>query len=102
MNVEIRSMHIDQAESLRAHAERRVESAVRHFGDRIVSIQIRLADLNGPRGGIDKLCRIQVHGRALNLVVEDKDIDAFAAIDRAVHRLRRALDRRLDSGARAA
>jgi ribosomal subunit interface protein len=102
MNVEIRSLHIDHADSLREHAERRVESAIRRFGDRIVAVQIRLADLNGPRGGIDKLCRIQVHGRGLNIVVEDKDIDAFVAVDRAAHRLRRALDRRLESGARAA
>ena len=105
MHVDFRGLHIDRAESLRVHAERRVESAVSRFSDRILTVHVRLTELNGPRGGVDKLCRVQVHGRGLDLVVEDMDADPYIAIDRATHRLgrsvRRAVDRVTDAAAGA-
>jgi len=58
---------------------------------------VRLSDINGPRGGNDKRCRIKVPlaGRQ-DVVIEDTEADLYVAIDRAADRTERALARRLE------
>jgi putative sigma-54 modulation protein len=83
--------------TLRAHLERRLAFALDRFGDEINHVCARLADLNGPRGGVDKLVSLRVNGRRLkSLMVTDSDSDFFAAIDRAAERIGRAIGRTLE------
>ena len=57
---------------------------------------VRLSDINGPRGGADKCCHIQVVLPQLpDVVIEDTEVDLYAAIDRAADRAGRTVDRRL-------
>lgn len=84
----------------RERVERRLGFALARHGDHIGRVTAHLVDLNGPRGGADKRCRLVVevlgHGR---VVVEDTDASLAAAIDRAADRAGQAVRRRLD-GAR--
>lgn len=50
-----------QATSLHEHVVNRARLAFRRFADRIPKATIQLSDLNGPRGGIDKRCQIELH-----------------------------------------
>lgn len=96
MRVEIRGDEL-VSEVVRARVTRRLGFALSRFGARIATVRVRLGDLNGPRGGIDKCCRIVVVGdRAWRLVVEDRDADLHAVIDRAAERAGRAVSRALD------
>ena len=57
---------------------------------------MRLSDINGPRGGADKCCHIQVVLPHLpDVVIEDIEMDLYAAIDRAADRAGRTVGRRL-------
>jgi ribosome-associated translation inhibitor RaiA len=57
---------------------------------------MRLSDINGPRGGVDKCCRLQVVLDGLpDVVVEDIETDLYVAIDRAASRAGRTSRRRL-------
>ena len=38
----------------------RITRALARFSDRISSVNVAIVDENGPRGGIDKLCRVSV------------------------------------------
>lgn len=79
------------------HAERRILFALGRFGRRVVSITLRIDDVNGPRGGADKRCQIVARLAPWGDVrVEDLDGDLYAAIDRAVDRLDRALAREME------
>jgi ribosome-associated translation inhibitor RaiA len=70
--------------------------ALGRFEGRVNVVTARLADLNGPRGGVDKRCRISVAVRAGDpVLVEDADTDLYAAIDRAAERAGRAVWRQL-------
>ena len=52
---------------------------------------------NGPRGGKDKRCCIQVpFPGTRNVVIEDTEADLYVAIDRAADRAARAVSRRLE------
>jgi putative sigma-54 modulation protein len=55
-----------------------------------------LKDINGPRGGVDKLCQVRLTlPRLRDIVIEDTQADLYVAIDRAADRASRTLNRRL-------
>lgn len=84
---------------VRERVERRLGFALARFGDRVGRVAVRLADVNGLRGGVDKRCRIvaDIPGTGSNpVVVEENGEDVNAVIDRAAERIGRAVRRRLD------
>lgn len=96
-------MHIDIRPSNLAlqpeHAERitrRAGFALSRLASRIRRVEVRFVDVNGPRGGIDKRCRVLLHlDRGLPVLVEEKGSDLLALIDRAMDRVGRAVHKRL-------
>lgn len=81
---------------LRDYAERRLRAALGRYRNAVHTVQMRLADINGPRGGVDKSCLVEVNGPALTpVVIRERDADLYHAIDRAALRLDRALARRV-------
>jgi hypothetical protein len=56
---------------------------------------VRLGDLNGPKGGKDKFCRIVAQVGHGTVVVEDVDSNLYSAISRATHRFAMATSRQL-------
>lgn len=81
--------------------QRRLEFALGRFASRVRSLRVRLSDVNGPRGGVDKQCVIAVHldrPRRL-IVVEDVDADEAAAISRAAERAARTVARAVRAAA---
>lgn len=83
-------------QALAGHVRRRLGFALARHGDRIQRVGVRLGDENGPRGGVDKFCRIQVRlVDAPAAVIEDVSADLYAAIDRAAERVGRVVDRNL-------
>jgi ribosome-associated translation inhibitor RaiA len=63
----------------------------------VEEVVVRFEDVNGPRGGIDKECRLQVRLAPWGaLEVEERRADLYAAIDVAAQRLGRAVARELE------
>ena len=84
-------------EELREHIDRRVQFALGKFDPEIDRVEVGLSDVNGPRGGIDKQCRIVAKMRSLGtVVVEDADEDFYAVVSRAADRIGRSVSRALD------
>lgn len=70
------------------HVERRLRFALSRFSGRIRRIDVFLSDQNGPRGGVDKTCRIVVRlGDGGDVVAEVSDVDWVIAVDRATTRI---------------
>lgn len=96
MRVDIKTSGIALTDGLREHTERRIEFAFDRAHHDIHNITVKLSDINGPRGGFDKRCQIQIplpqhHG----IVIEETDSDLYVAIDRAVNRAGNTLGRQL-------
>lgn len=97
MRFDIRGQHIEVTEGLRAHAVRRLQCALSRFEPRIARVAVCLSDLNGPRGGRDKQCRMVAEmPRGGKVIVEDIDVDLDTAITQAADRLGRAVARVLE------
>lgn len=96
MRIEIRGRGLTTSDGLRARLERRLAFALGRFAPRIGRVRVRLEDVNGPRGGVDKRCRLEIAIHPdLTVVVEEPDPDLYAAIDRAAERAGRAVAREL-------
>ena len=79
------------------HIDRRLRFALSRFGNRVERVVVFLKDLNGPKGGIDKVCRIlaKVRGCGITLAAVI-DSDWVAAVDRATTRIGHNVSRELD------
>ncbi|MGZ9014300.1 MAG: HPF/RaiA family ribosome-associated protein [Burkholderiales bacterium] len=97
MRIEMHARGFELTDALRAYAERRLHYALRLDNARVRRVALNVEDVNGPRGGIDKRCRIQVMLNGWSpLVVHETQADAYGAIDRASKRIGRTVDRLLD------
>ena len=83
--------------ALKVYTEKRLLTALGWAGRHLGELHVSLSDINGPRGGIDKRCRIlvQISG-GKGVVIEDTAADLYHAIDRAAERVDRAVVRRIE------
>ena len=96
MQIDIHAQGFSLTGALRDHTERRLRFALARVSDRVGRIAVRLFDINGPRGGNDKRCRIQVMLNGLaGVVIEDTEANLYLAIDRTADRIGRDVMRRL-------
>ena len=97
MNIIIQARGFAVTAAIRLHVERRVLFAFGWADDQVKKVAVRLFDLNGPRGGEDKLCQIQILAKGVpQVVIQDVEADVYVAIDRAADRAGRVLTRRLE------
>ena len=95
MRLQIHSSPFSLSPGLQARICRRLDFALSRIQRGITGVTVRLRDLNGPRGGVDKQCAIEAHLRRGRIcLVEDTDTDLYAAIDRAAGRLGRLVAHR--------
>ena len=96
MQIDIQSRGFALTHALREYTGRRLRFALVLAGGRVRRVAVRLFDVNGPRGGIDKRCHIRgaLNGLAA-VVTEDAEADLYLAINRAADRIGRNVMRRL-------
>lgn len=88
---------VRRPQGLPDHIERRLQFALGRFSGRIGKIFVFLHDRNGPRGGVDKLCRILVKVRGCGVVVAAvADSDWVTAVDRATTRIGQTVARHVE------
>jgi len=96
MKINIQTRDFLLTDALRSHVKRRLDFALSARDEHIQRVVVRLFDINGPRGGADKCCHIQVVLTHLtDVVIKDTEADLYAAIDRAANRAGRTTARRL-------
>jgi putative sigma-54 modulation protein len=95
MELYLKGQHIGLSDAIRAYIGRRLAAALRDFERHVRSIEVRLGDVNGPRGGTDKSCAITVGLRRLGVVFASATgADAYRTVDGAVSRIHGILRRR--------
>ncbi len=96
MHIDIHTQGFTLTPGLREYVEKRLASALSHGDGNVTRLTVRLSDINGPRGGDDKRCLVEMRLMAASaVVIEDTEADVYLAIDRAAERAGRTLARRL-------
>ena len=93
MQLDIRGRNLRLTPALLDHVDRRLRFALGRFAARLSRVAVRVGDVNGPRGGVDKRCWIHLELSGKALTIEEVDADLYVAIDRASERAGRATER---------
>jgi hypothetical protein len=72
IHTHIRAFAIYVNQNTRTSIRRRLDRKLRKFARSIERVSVRLKDVNGPRGGVDHVCRIKVVLRNLSSIVYEK------------------------------
>ena len=89
MELTIRTRDIELTEALRDHIVSRLKSALDSFRDHVQEAVVYLMDLNGPKGGVDKLAQITIRiSKIGELAVRESGTTMPAAFNRAARRLK--------------
>jgi ribosome-associated translation inhibitor RaiA len=88
-----------QAAPLREVAVSRLKFVLRRLGSLVARARLRLSDVNGPRGGIDKRCQVELKTDAGGtVVITAASHDWRSAIDEALARAAQVMRRQLQRG----
>lgn len=97
MKIDIRIQGIEAEQNLRDHARQRVDFCFSRFGAEVHSVTASFVDMNGPKGGVDIRCRVQVRGPRLGAItLESQQHDPYVALADLVERTQRVVRRQLE------
>ncbi|MEH6628462.1 MAG: HPF/RaiA family ribosome-associated protein [Motiliproteus sp.] len=97
MRIDIQTKGFELTDGLRQNVKRRLRFALSWASNDVDRIIVRLSDINGPRGGNDKRCAIQIPiPRMQDVIIEDTRADLYVAINRAVDRAEHTIARKLE------
>ncbi len=97
MQIDVRFHGLQSSHALRRHITKRLNNHLGRFSHELTRVIVRIGDVNGPKGGVDKRCKITVRGpRVGTSTLDELSNNAYAAVNNAVHRLTRAVGRRIE------
>jgi ribosomal subunit interface protein len=97
MELEIRGQNIRVGDRLHEQVERQMNFALGQFESWISGVTVHLEDINGPKGGVDKQCRVLVNLKGGKThKIEDVDADITVAVNRAADRVGQVIGREVD------
>ncbi len=95
--LDIHTQGLKVSDKLVDHVHSKLGARLGKYARNIDRVSVRFSDLNGPRGGVDTECRVQVTMPSRpSLVVTERATDARRAFDGAISSLARAVKRDLD------
>jgi putative sigma-54 modulation protein len=105
MDIDVRARHMTLTRARRDECSQRVAGALDRFEAKLRRVLVIIEDVNGPKGGVDKRCRIRATGeRGFAVLSQATDISVTAAVDRAADGIGRnvakAVGRRRDFAGR--
>ena len=97
MRIEIQARKLSLSRKLRRQTETRIRAALTRFDERILRVSLWLSDVNGPKGGSDKNCQLQIvmPGKP-DVVIDETRDNLYLAINRAIERAGQTVVRKLD------
>src|SRR4028119_1197276 len=60
MELNVRGLNFDLTDAILGHVRQRLADGLAHYAPRLRGVTVRVSDVNGPRGGMDKRCHLEV------------------------------------------
>lgn len=96
MRIDLQCEGIETPAGLRDYIAKRMGFAIGRFQEHIRWARVKVADVNGPKGGVDKRCVVMLRMRNLpDVVFAITQFDVRVAVDQAADRVAQILSRRL-------
>lgn len=97
MKVEVRMRGLQSSSALRDYVMKRIRTQLGRFAHELTHVLVRVGDINGPKGGVDKRCKVTAMGPRIRFTtVEDVSDDPYSAVDLAVGKVGQTLGRGIE------
>lgn len=97
MKLKIKTRGVTVNHELLTEIDQRIRAGLSRFVHTVRRVDLTVTDINGPRGGVDKVVRLQVAGHGfLPVLIEQSDREIGRAVSFAVDRAARTLVRALE------
>jgi len=106
MKIHVRAVNLELDRKMRAEVQSRLQASLSRLAHRILRVAVRIVDQNGPRGGVDIACLVDIRLRPRGrLFIEETDISLLGAVsvaaDAASTAVARSVERSRDLHRRA-
>ena len=101
MNITTRAQDFEMSSAIDEFARDQLRMALQPFSTDVLAVDVFMKDMNGPKGGVDKLALIRV--RLTNrqvIALETEHENLYAAIKKGSKRTKRAVRRQLRKSGR--
>lgn len=96
MKLALRIRHVDLSPQTREKIIERVSLALARISPWLRRVDISVSDINGPKGGADKQCRLRIRGRGIpSVVIEHVGMDTLSTIGVAAERAEQVIVRKM-------
>ncbi|MBS0191089.1 MAG: HPF/RaiA family ribosome-associated protein [Phycisphaerales bacterium] len=97
MEIRLFDGNIKTTDAERNYVVSKIGAAASRLKDAECVLDVRLTDINGPKGGVDKQCSVVLTPPGLRtLRIEEQAADYYAAIDAAAATLKQSLTKALE------
>lgn len=97
MKITVRFLGLPPSEAVRWFVEKQALFHLSRFGHELQSIEVRVRDVNGHRGGVDMECRVAAKGPRVGYTpVSALSADAYQSVGAAMAKLARSVARSLE------
>jgi len=88
---------MELTEAIIDHARERFIAALNQHATRVMVVEVKLGDVNGPRGGRDKTCDVIVRlFPSATVIVKEQGDDLYTTISQAADRVKNSVGRKID------
>jgi ribosome-associated translation inhibitor RaiA len=95
MQTDIHGLDFSLTMPIKQHTNHRLHSVLERYSERVKRVVVRMGDNNGPRGGEDKYCVMQIYLKdAKPVLIRESGSDLYSVITRVTSRVGRAIARR--------
>lgn len=92
MKIRFRTRHVELSSELQTQIREGIDRALGRVSPWIRDVEVVVSDINGPRGGSDKQCRMVLRGRSIaSVVIEELGADVRATVASVALRAERAV-----------
>ena len=96
MNIAVRTQGFELTRAINTFACSQLESALKSYSDMVISVDVFMKDINGPKGGVDKQVLVRTRMRSGQVIaIECTRANLYNAIAATVRRSKRSVRRSL-------
>ena len=96
MNITTRTQGFEMTRAIDTFVREQLGDALERLQEDIIAVDVYMKDINGPKGGIDKMVLFRVRMRSRQLIAtETSHSNLYAAIKNGVRRTKRVIRRQI-------